>query len=488
MFDLLPRPIIAEENDGEFIFSDKVYFIVDKKFSNIEFLELAKTLWSNFTAGKSVLEIEKRSDIKGKALISLSDEAVITEAKTDFEYEIDCNENGISILYSAENGLIHAFFTILQIVSPFRRKTKDFSIPFVEIKDRPALKMRGMHLCVFHGVPISLIKKFVMLCGFLKCSHIILEFWGSLKYDSLSVLGWPDAYEKDDFNEVISIGKAMGMEFIPFFNHLGHAPQSRAKTGKHSVLNQAPEYEEWFKLGGWTWDVENEEVNELHHNIRNELSEMFREGEFVHIGCDEFTDHFRLFGDNDEQESKAFVNFLNNTTEDVRKSLNRKTIMWGEMFLDKKDFAWPFCGNTNDDFCYNPDGLTDDIYIVDWQYNIKEDKPESVEYFLKFKDPSKLILAPWTGRPGIKGRCNLAKKYGCFGVLGTTWNTVYNEISDMLYTAICMWEEDDSPYEDDYSFGVYTKIMVLNYLRKLLPETEYDKAGVLKDDLFDVKM
>ena len=30
----------------------------------------------------------------------------------------------------------------------------------------------------------------------------------------------------------------------------------------------------------------------------------------MHIGCDEFTDHFRLFGDNDEQESKAFVNFL----------------------------------------------------------------------------------------------------------------------------------------------------------------------------------
>ena len=335
---------------------------------------------------------------------------------------------------------------------------------------------------------LNLIKKYVIICGFLKCSHILLEFWGSLKYDALDVLGWPDAYKKEDFEEIIRLGKALGMEFIPFFNHLGHAPQARGATGKHTVLSQAPEYEEWFKNGGWTWDVQNEEVTGLHKKVRQELCEMFGNGEFFHIGCDEFADYFRLFADNDEDESKAFVKFINDTGKDIEKAHGRKTMIWAEMFLDKKDFPWPFCANTNDTFCYNPDGLSDDMYLIDWQYNIKEDRTESVDYFLKFKDPSKLILAPWTTRDGIKGRCNIAKKYNCFGVIGTTWNKVFSNPSDMIYTALCMWDDDSAPYKDDYSFGAHTKIMMFHYLRKFLPEADYETAGVLKDDLFDVKM
>ncbi|MBQ7040276.1 MAG: hypothetical protein IJN39_06880, partial [Clostridia bacterium] len=233
MLNLFPRPVLVQEKKGEFVFDGKMYFIIDESFSNDEFLKLCPVLWNNFTAGKSELEIVKKSGISEIAVISSSKDDLPPAGKAEYEYELSCDENGVSFLYNCENGLIHAFSTLLQLISPFRRKTKDF--------------------------------------------------------------------------------------------------------------------------------------------------------------------------------------------------------------------AWPFCGNTNDDIRYGHDGLTDDMYIVDWQYNIKEDKPESVEYFLKFKDPSKLILAPWTGRAGIKGRCNLAKKHGCFGVMGTTWNTVYNEINDMLYTAICMWDKDDSP-------------------------------------------
>ena len=488
MIFIMPKPVFTEEKNGEFVFSDKLYFIIDKKFSNQEFLEFCPVLFKNFTVGKTKLEIVKSDKLVNNAVISLSKDVEITEKITEYEYELVVDNNGISFAYSEDNGLVHGFVSLLQMISSYRRKTNDFTVPFAQIKDRPALELRGMHLCVFHGLSLNIIKKYVILCGLLKCSHILLEFWGSLKYDSLTVLGWSDAYSKEDFKEIIQYGKAFGMEFIPFFNHLGHAPQSRSATGKHTVLSQAPEYEEWFKLGGWTWNIENEDVVNLQKNVRGELCEMFGKGEFFHIGCDEFADHFRLFADNDEDESRVFVNFLNDTCRDIKNTNNRKTMMWGDMFLDKKDFPWPFCGNTNDDFCYGHDGLDDEMYVIDWQYNIKEDKTESVDYFLKFKDPSKLILAPWTTKDGIKGRCNIAKKYKLFGVIGTTWNKVFENPSDMMYTAICMWDDDDKPYKDDYSLNVYTKIMMMNYLRKILPETDYETAGILKTDLFDVKM
>ncbi len=308
------------------------------------------------------------------------------------------------------------------------------------------------------------------MCGFLKVSHIIIESWGGLKFDTMKELAWPDAYTKEDLKEVIFLGKALGVEFIPFFNHLGHAPLAIGRTGLHTILDQNPEYEEWFKPGGWAWDVDNEEVIEMQRKLRAEICELFGEGEYFHIGCDEIADMVGIWDDDDTvTESDGFVRFLNRTADDIKENINRKPIMWGDMFLDITDFRWPFCGNTNEDIFYDPDNLTKDMYIVDWQYNINEDKDESVKYFLKYVDPSHLILSPWQEREKIRGRVNLAKKYKLLGVLGTTWNAE-SKLGDMIYTSCCMWEEDDSPYEFDYSSAGYRNIMMRQHMRKLLPK------------------
>ena len=394
----------------------------------------------------------------------------------------------INIQYSEDVGLIHAFCTILQLIGPYRRKTQNFIMKTFSVKDKPALKMRAVHLCMLKGISLLQIKKFVVLCSFLKVSHIAIESWGALKFDVMKELGWPDAYEKEDLREIIDFGHAFGVEFIPFFNSIGHATQSRGKTGKHTILDQAPEYEEWFMPSGWAWNVDNEEVIELHKKVRKELCDLFGEGEFFHLGCDEIADEVGIWDEADVSESDGFVRFLNRTSEDVTKNLGRKPMMWGDMFLDKKDFNWPFCGNTNDNLIYNPDKLTKDMYIIDWQYNITEEKDESVKYFLKYVDPSRLILAPWQGREKIKGRVNLAKKNKLFGVMCTTWNTVAQDIADMLYTSCLMWEQDDSPYEFDYSFACRAKTMAAQNMRKLLPSNDFKTAGFTESELLEVSL
>lgn len=486
MKEIYPKPCLYEEYISEFVFSDKVYFTINKSFSNIGFKELCVKLWKNYTAGKCELILIEKDDVGKNAFFSLSPEIAVDKKETSFDYEITGNENRIDICYSEDTGLIHSFCTLLQLIGPYRRKTNDFAIKSFLVKDKPALKMRGMHLCILKGIPLLLIKKFVVLCAFLKVSHIALESWGGLRFDAMKELGWPDAFNKDDLKDIIDFGKSLGVEFIPFFNHAGHASQSRHKTGKHVILDQAPEYEEWFRPGGWTWNVDHEEVIDLHRNVRAELCELFGDGEFIHIGCDEIADEVGIWADPDIDESDGFVRFLNRTADDIKKNLGRKTMMWGDMFLDKKDFNWPFCGNTNDNLIYNPDNLTKDMYVIDWQYNITEEKDESIKYFLKYVDPSKLILSPWQGREKIRGRVNLAKKYKLYGVLGTTWNAVISDMNDMMYTACCMWEEDDSPYEHDYSYACHAKTMAAQNMRKLMPADGYETAGFTQTELLDV--
>ncbi|MBQ2942478.1 MAG: family 20 glycosylhydrolase [Clostridia bacterium] len=486
MIKIYPNPCSYEEFDDEFIFSNKLFLFIDKEFSNSGFKKLSAELWRNFTSGKCELELREISGLGKFAVISKDEELTYNENKTDYEYEIECQKNGIYINYSKETGLIHGFLTILQMLSPYRRKTGDFSIRNCHIKDKPGLIMRGIHLCIFKGISLLFVKKCVALCAFLKVSHIILESWGAVRFDSMKELSWPDSHDKDELKEIIEFGKSLGVEFIPFFNHAGHATQSRHKTGKHVVLDQAPEYEELFLPGGWTWNVDNEEVIELHRSVRKELCELFGKGEFFHIGCDEIVDENGIWKNTGISESEGYTRFLNRTASDIKENLGRKTMIWGDMFLDNKDFPYPYCANTNKSLTYDPDNLTKDMYIVDWQYNITEEKEDSVKYFLEFTDPSKLILAPWRDRNKISGRINLAKKYNLFGVIGTTWNSVLFDINDMRYTACAMWEDEIDKNELMYSYACHSKTMAMQFIRKLVPATSYETAGFTEDEILNV--
>ena len=68
---------------------------------------------------------------------------------------------------------------------------------------------------------------------------------------------------KKQIAPLIDEGKAMGMEFIPMFNHLGHASQSRSISGKHTVLDQNPKLETLFEPDGWTWCLSNPDTLKL---------------------------------------------------------------------------------------------------------------------------------------------------------------------------------------------------------------------------------
>ncbi len=475
--NIFPKPVKAEEQPGQFYFfeNETLYFVLPVGFRNQDFLDRCPTLWKNFTAGKSTLKIILREGIKTACLAKSADLSQSLALTEDYEYILSVTEDCILIAHDTERGLIHGFVTLLQLLSPYSLQNHDFSVNCITVYDKPMLGFRALHLCVFPETTLHFLEKAVNLCGFLKCTHIVIEFWGMFRFRFMPELSWSDAYTAEDIQPVLKAGRSLGVEFIPMFNHMGHATQSRFKAGKNVLLDNAPEYEEYFEPSGWTWNVRKPEVIELLKNTRRELCEAFGAGEYFHIGCDEVYFADQTDDGFDKEQNDLFVEFVNSTAADLAAS-GRKTLMWGDMFLDKFKFRPPYCSNTSCR-CYDYDRniarIDPAVNIVDWQYNIGKDMDGTVKYFAEHRDPQTVILSPWEGSNGVSsedhilGRAVLAREYGMKGLLATTWNTIYNDPRNLIYAVCQMWSEDEI-YMKLRTWESY-KCMGMAYLRKLMP-------------------
>jgi hypothetical protein len=312
----------------------------------------------------------------------------------------------------------------------------------------------------------------------------VVEFWGALKLRCFPYFGWQDAFTPEDIAPIIHVGRAMGLEFIPMFNHFGHAGGSRFKAGKNVVLDQAPEYGEFFEHGGWTWNVHNPDVLELHERLRKELCEIFGEGKYFHMGCDEVYACDPRRDPYDPEDNKAFMQFVNATAQSIA-SLGRTPIMWGDMFLNEKDFPRPYCHNACKRIYNGRENLSQlekGVMVADWQYDIDQSYDGSVKFFLEQLDKDLLILSPWSDFGNISGRCHLAKKYGLPGVMGTTWNELQVEPKFMVYTACLMWESMER--ETGADMWELLKLFAAQNIRKLVPsDGVYKNAGFVEHEL-----
>jgi hypothetical protein len=87
-----------------------------------------------------------------------------------------------------------------------------------------------------------------------------------------------------------------------------------------------------FTPDGWAWDIESDAVNSLLKQVRQELYELFGEGEYMHIGCDEANYITR----NAELRHKlpAYLAKLTNEVE----AEGRRPMLWMDMLLEEKVF------------------------------------------------------------------------------------------------------------------------------------------------------
>lgn len=478
-----PLPYSTDFSGGEYEFSNEVECIVSTYFKNDDFLELLQELWTNFTLSAGKLNIIKSTSIKENefAITRLAANISFPILEKDFEYVIDVNAEGIFVSSNGEKGMIHAFTTLLQMIEPKNLEIgkEKFIIKNCCICDKPAISFRGIHICVFPETTLIFIQKVIRLSGLMKFTHIVIEFWGMLKYDVMSELSWGNAYSKDQIRPLIKEVNALGMEVIPMFNHLGHASSSRVVYGKHVVLDQNPRKVLLFEPDGWTWCLSNPDTINLLKEVRKELIELCGEGQYFHLGCDEAYSFATCDLCKNTNKLDLLTNYINSLADDL-KNYNRRGIIWGDALLDTTKWQSPNYATSRPDQGTHKilDKLDRSLIIDDWQYYITEDKVATAEYFME--KGFDVILSPWRDLNNIRALSNGAQSINALGFLATTWNTLNESIDLIPIAGECAWVGDRKKGKIEVDL---MRCVAASLQRKLVPvHGIYKDAGWHEDD------
>lgn len=401
------------------------------------------------------------------------------QRQSNATYALKVDSSGAAASGTDVPSVRHAWFTLLQLLQAedMPHGGLGCTLPQVEIQDWPALQFRGLHLCVFPETTALMIEKAIRLAAFLKFSHVVLEFWGTLRLDALKELAWPDAWNKEQAGRLVSIAREMGLEVIPMFNGWGHAANSRIRYGRHVVLDQNPQLASLFEPDGWTWCLTNPRAQELLRRVYDELIELAGPGQYFHMGCDEAYSHATCDRCRRTDRVKLFSDHVNNLAAHVEER-GRRAIMWGDPLLEHAKWSSDYRAKgtpllpTHESI----DRISRKIVVADWQYNIFQGDIGTLAHFRR--QGFETLGCSWNNLDNIRTQAKAITANGSLGLLMTTWHHLVQSIPKLAFVAAASWSEKSdatnmSQLSVDRSFTTTAGI-----LRKLVPAGgKYERAG-----------
>lgn len=457
--NLYPTPKVSSEFESErFHFSSSVTATVCG-LNSVE-TERVKYLWYRFSCNASVLNINTGENPYCFQIGKASCELEATDA-----YAIHVDASGVCVVGKDAEGLMSGIKTLVQLICPevLDEGMESLYITAADVHDAPEIDFRAIHLCVFAGTKLHSIEQAIHLAGFLKMTHVILEFWGTLQYECQPALYWKDrSFSKAEVRELVQLSNSYGMEMIPMINHFGHAAQARRCHGRHVVLNQNPRLSRLFEPDGWTWCVSNPDTYKLLAEMRAEQMELFGDGKYFHLGFDEADSFATCDFCNKHVPHELLAEYLDNLTKDILKA-GRRPIIWHDMLIRQEDFP------LNEEYKMTANGAHKDTYrvldfldkrliIADWNYNYKENYNPTTPYFIDKGFDT--LICPWDDKENIRSICSDVKKYGAKGVIMTTWNHSKAFLRNASYWANCAW----SASENNFGAGSATRGRLLGRL------------------------
>ena len=398
---------------NDYLFLDnKTTVIADARMNN----ETAKKLWHSFTLTTGEICFEKGEDFT----FCLGDTQLPIRPE-EKEYVLKVDENGAAIVGKDYGGLMRGFMSLLMKIE---QDETTFKIRAVTEESDYKIHNRMIHICVFPENDLYYVKKLVRLSALCQYTHIVIEFWGMLQYDCLKELAWPHAFTKAQAAELVEECRNLGIEPIPMFNQLGHATASRYRYGKHVVLDQNPKLQHLFTPDGWAWNIESNTVKSLLKQVRQELYELFGEGEYMHIGCDE------AFYITQKQElRKKLVHYLDRLSHEVE-SEGRRPMLWMDMLLEKGAFKNCYTTGKKDEVEKLRNATAKSTIFVDWQYDCVETPIPSL---LSLKNCGRDVMgAPWLNTQNYTAHIKTIEDNAMFGIMLTTWHTLKGNIKSIL--------------------------------------------------------
>ena len=471
---ILPVPKETVRIGGNFIFGKKLYITLPEGTLKKAYEKHLSELFSNYTANETSVQFVTSEKLCGVAVISKEPFNENVSQTTSHDYELHITEENIKFVFNDAKGFIHAFVSLLQIIR-IDGSPEDITlrVPCHSVYDSPSMDFRAIHLCVFRDTTLNFLKKAISLCGIMKCSHVVLEFWGTYRYECCPDLSWKEAYTKEQIKPLVEYANAIGLEVIPMLNHLGHASQARICTGKHSALDTNLRLAPLFEEDGWSWCTSNPDTLKLLEKCRAELIDLCGDGSYFHIGCDEAYTFATCEKCRARDRDDIMLEHITNVSDDLRKH-GRRAIMWGDMFLDKEKFPAEYeCNGRGEPKVLNK--LPKDIVIADWQYNVKTDFASSEVFVEKGFD---VVCCPWNSRGNVNAAINTVKNKSLLGVIGTTWHTLQFMQWLIPYIADVMWGNGGKLFDQQYT------LHCAYHVRRCVPSNgDYEKSGFVEREL-----
>ena len=407
-------------------------------------------------------------------------------------YRIRVDAETVAVSARDLAGVRYAFGTLRQLAEVRRgaeRSTGSLLEP-CEIHDAPAMPFRGVHFCIFPETPLWDIENRRRLAAYHKFNYAVIECWGVFPFESHPEFCWRDRkIDRGELKKLVRLGQELGITLIPQFNILGHATCSRVMTGKHFVLDFAPEFQPLFEPAGWSWCLTNPETRRILADLTGELHDFYEKPPFFHIGCDEAYD----LGSCRECRRHALKDLVRDHILWFRERFaerGARVIMWHDMLLAKGDERWKGYivgarpGSGLEDLYRE---LPRDIVIADWQYGcpVTPEHPEPEWPTVRFFADEKfdVLVSPWLNNAGTVSLGRLAASQHLAGMLATTWHIGHGgRFCDTLGVApSAAWNPEAAA-----PTAIGRRLAMAHHTRQIgwdMGTTEYEKTGFCQNQV-----
>ena len=461
-------------NSGFYVFPRELRACADRRLDN----PTMHQLWQGFCCQTGQVVIEEADGVFFRA-----GTVPVPEVPEGAEFAIRVTEQGMAVAAREYSGLARGVLVLMMRIEPvaLEEGREQFRVAACSLEGRYGIHNRMIHFCVFPETTPTFLQKCIRLAGVMQYTHVVLEFWGMLRYDCLKELAWENAWPKDFAKRIVREIEDMGMEAIPMMNHLGHAAGCRVSGGQHVVLDQNPKKALLFEPDGWTWCISNPETRRVLRALRQELIELCGSGRYFHLGCDEVYSYEK--GDEDQRRMRSF---LRSVIEEVQME-GVRPIIWGDMLLNAEACGvegghQPYvCG------CDTPEhgealiaAIPKDTVIADWHYDVLE-APIQTSIYLKEKGFD-VLGAPWFEDANCRAHVDTAREHGLMGVMVTTWHTLAQKMPHIVADAL-MCGAFQSPWSGTEGSKIRTETAAL--LRKVcFVDGDYKEAGWTDSQIF----
>ena len=437
--------------------------------------ETIRSLWKGFCFQAGSLELAE-----GSAFSFRTGTQELPRIPDGKEFALRVTEEGIALAAWDYPALVRGMMVLLMRVEPvdLTEGQERFRIESCALESRYTVQTRMLHLCVFPETTPDFLRKCLRLAGVMQYTHLVLEFWGMLKFDCLKELSWENAFSKEFAGQLGKEARDLGMDVVPMLNHLGHASACRVSGGKHVVLDQNPRLAPLFSPDGWSWNLRSPRVPDLLRELRRELYEVFPGAQYFHLGCDEVYSY-----ETGDEAQALMARFLRDRIEEVLQE-GKRPIIWGDMLLNSQacGVGKPyFCGcDTPEHARQLLEAIPRETVIADWHYDVLQ-PPVKTSIYLK-QQGFQVLGAPWFQRENCRAYVDTVRDSGLMGIMVTTWHTLAQQMPHIVTDAL-LCGAYQSPWSGPEISRVRTETAAL--LRKVSgPAATYAQAGWTDSQIF----